>query len=86
MKSCRADTQDCASNDPCPGSTSTCTKSCMPPPKTAQSGETTKSPMNQPSLCMLCEEPVTVKLLPCGHAEICMLCAERATKCPLCKV
>ena len=38
------------------------------------------------SLCMLCEEPVRVKLIPCGHAEICEVCVKRATKCPHCKV
>jgi hypothetical protein len=82
----RADTEDQCASDPCP---STCV-STSPGPKSA-SGETMKSPSaelkNQLSLqCMLCEEPVTVKLLPCGHAQICVLCVKRAKKCPLCKV
>ena len=60
------------------------------PPKSASAvGEAMKSPSaeNQSCLqCMLCEEPVTVKLLPCGHTQICVLCVERAKKCPQCKV
>ena len=78
---CRADTQDCpACTDPRPP-----TNTCMMTP-TSTSGETMKCPEKQSSLCMLCEEPVTVKLLPCGHAQICILCVKRAKKCPLCKV
>ena len=40
---------------------------------------------NQES-CFLCESPVDVKFEPCGHATMCSTCAERAKKCPQCKV
>ena len=36
--------------------------------------------------CFLCESPVDVKFEPCGHASMCSTCAERAKKCPQCKV
>ena len=36
--------------------------------------------------CFLCESPVDVKFEPCGHAMMCSTCAERAKKCPQCKV
>ena len=38
-----------------------------------------------PSICFLCDDPVTVKLLPCGHAIICSSCAQRAKKCLKCR-
>ena len=37
-------------------------------------------------ICLLCDEPVTVRLLPCGHEIICLLCSKRAKKCLQCKV
>ena len=37
-------------------------------------------------VCFLCEMPVDVKFEPCGHALMCNQCAERAKKCPTCKV
>ena len=37
-------------------------------------------------LCILCDDPVSVKLIPCGHSVICKLCVKRATRCPQCKV
>ena len=37
-------------------------------------------------LCFLCESPVDVKFEPCGHAMMCSTCAQRARKCPECKV
>ena len=37
-------------------------------------------------VCFLCELPVDVKFEPCGHALMCNQCAERAKKCPTCKV
>ena len=36
--------------------------------------------------CFLCESPVDVKFEPCGHAMMCSTCAQRAKKCPHCKV
>ena len=36
--------------------------------------------------CFLCESPVDVKFEPCGHAMMCSTCAQRAKKCPQCKV
>ena len=33
-----------------------------------------------------CESPVDVKFEPCGHAMMCSTCAQRAKKCPQCKV
>ena len=83
----RADTEDRCASDPCP-STNTCV-STSPPKSASAVDEAMKSPSakNQSCLqCMLCEEPVTVKLLPCGHTQICVLCLERAKKCPQCKV
>ena len=37
-------------------------------------------------VCFLCESSVDVKFEPCGHALMCHSCADRAKKCPLCKV
>ena len=37
-------------------------------------------------VCFLCEASVDVKFEPCGHALMCRNCADRAKKCPLCKV
>lgn len=37
-------------------------------------------------VCFLCESPVDVKFEPCGHALMCHNCANRAKKCPTCKV
>ena len=39
-----------------------------------------------PDVCFLCEAPVDVKFEPCGHALMCNQCAQRAKKCPTCKV
>ena len=39
-----------------------------------------------PQLCDLCDEPIDIKFLPCGHVVICKLCAKRATKCLACQV
>ena len=36
--------------------------------------------------CFLCESPMDIKFEPCGHAMICSTCAQRAKKCPQCKV
>lgn len=36
--------------------------------------------------CLLCDELVDVRFEPCGHAVVCTKCAERAKKCPSCKV
>ena len=36
--------------------------------------------------CFLCESPVDIKFEPCGHAMMCSTCAQRAKKCPQCKV
>lgn len=46
--------------------------------------ENTASPQSQH--CMLCDAPVTIKLMPCGHSVICGDCSKRATKCPSCQV
>lgn len=37
-------------------------------------------------VCILCDEPATVRLLPCGHEIICLMCSKRAKKCLQCKV
>ena len=37
-------------------------------------------------VCILCDEPATVRLLPCGHEIICLVCSKRAKKCLQCKV
>ena len=37
-------------------------------------------------LCFLCESPVDVQLEPCKHAVLCDSCAQRAKKCPHCRV
>ena len=36
--------------------------------------------------CLLCGEPVDIRLMPCGHIIICKECSQRAKKCPQCKV
>lgn len=36
--------------------------------------------------CFLCESVVDVQLEPCNHAILCNDCAQRAKKCPLCRV
>lgn len=36
--------------------------------------------------CFLCDASVEVRFEPCGHAILCSACAERAKKCPKCKV
>jgi hypothetical protein len=37
--------------------------------------------------CFMCgESPVDIKFEPCGHAMMCSTCAQRAKKCPQCKV
>ena len=38
------------------------------------------------SVCILCDEPVTVRLLPCRHEIMCLMCSKRAKKCLECKV
>ena len=43
------------------------------------------SRLDQP-ICILCDEPAMVKLLPCGHQIICLMCSKRAKKCLQCKV
>ena len=48
------------------------------------SGSST-SRSDQP-ICILCDEPATVRLLPCGHQIICLMCSKRAKKCLECKV
>ena len=42
--------------------------------------------MSLQPVCVLCDEPATVRLLPCGHEIICMMCSRRAKKCLKCKV
>ena len=37
-------------------------------------------------VCRLCENIVSVKMEPCGHAVLCHICARRATKCLHCRV
>ena len=37
-------------------------------------------------VCLLCDEPAMVRLLPCGHEIICLFCSKRAKKCLQCKV
>ena len=37
-------------------------------------------------LCVLCENPADVKFEPCGHVTMCSDCADRAKRCPVCKV
>lgn len=44
-----------------------------------------KTRSDQP-ICILCDEPATVRLLPCGHQIICLMCSKRAKKCLQCKV
>ena len=44
------------------------------------------SSLSDRPICLLCDEPVTVRLLPCGHEIICLLCSKRAKKCLQCKV
>lgn len=36
--------------------------------------------------CFLCEADVDVRLEPCNHAILCNDCAQRARKCPKCRV
>lgn len=40
----------------------------------------------QDELCALCENPADVKFEPCGHIIMCKGCADRAKRCPICKV
>ena len=51
----------------------------------ATSGSCNVLASNQP-VCILCDEPATVRLLPCGHEIICLMCSKRAKKCLQCKV
>ena len=37
-------------------------------------------------LCVLCENLADVKFEPCGHVTMCSDCADRAKRCPVCKV
>lgn len=37
-------------------------------------------------LCFLCEGEVDIRLEPCNHAVLCSHCAQRAKKCPKCRV
>ena len=46
----------------------------------------TSSKVHVEEFCFLCESPVDVKFEPCGHALMCSTCAQRAKKCPQCKV
>lgn len=41
---------------------------------------------SQDGLCVLCENPADVKFEPCGHIIMCSVCADRAKRCPVCKV
>ncbi len=34
----------------------------------------------------MCDDPVDVKFEPCGHAMMCSAHAQRAKRCPTCKV
>ena len=36
--------------------------------------------------CFLCDSSVDIKFEPCGHAMMCSTCAQRAKRCPQCKV
>ena len=42
--------------------------------------------MAELELCVLCENPADVKFEPCGHITMCSDCADRAKRCPVCKV
>ena len=46
----------------------------------------TADDMAQDKLCALCENPADVKFEPCGHVTMCSDCADRAKRCPVCKV
>ena len=37
-------------------------------------------------VCRLCDNLVTIKMEPCGHAVVCHVCARRARKCLQCRV
>lgn len=50
-----------------------------------ENGSSNAVPSSQP-ICILCDEPAIVRLLPCGHQNICLLCSKRAKKCLQCKV
>lgn len=36
--------------------------------------------------CFLCDNPANVKFEPCGHCLMCSQCAEKAKRCPTCRV
>ena len=46
----------------------------------------TADDMAKLELCVLCENPADVKFEPCGHVTMCSDCADRAKRCPVCKV
>ena len=46
----------------------------------------TADSMTELELCVLCESPADVKFEPCGHTIMCKECADRAKRCPNCKV
>ena len=48
--------------------------------------ESTPAAIGSIAKCFLCESPVDIKFEPCGHAMMCSTCAQRAKKCPQCKV
>ena len=46
----------------------------------------TADSMTELERCVLCENPADVKFEPCGHIIMCKECADRAKRCPICKV
>ena len=53
-----------------------------------ESTETQTSPSSQRSNaeCIVCiERPVTIAILPCGHACMCRPCFQKLTDCPMCR-
>ena len=41
---------------------------------------------SDPDVCYLCDNSVDVQIEPCGHAAMCNKCAQRAKRCPICRV
>ena len=42
--------------------------------------------MDPEEACFMCEAKIDVKFIPCEHAVMCSTCAQRAKRCPTCRV
>ena len=47
---------------------------------------TTNLPCDDDEACLLCDEPVDVRIEPCGHTVLCRSHANTAKRCPQCRV